>query len=224
MASVFTLDLSGTLLAVLFGLITFYFGLQLWWFFMAVLIDFLVLSAIATQAKEEEKRKIRGYEKVRSWKNVVANGTVPVALVVIYFVSVSYAGISTAGSQIIIYAFVASLAAVTADKFASEFGVLYNNPKDIVTQTRVRRGTSGGITWMGTLMGLIGAVLIGLTALSIGASLMVFDVIVIAGVVGNAVDSVLGHFEERGIGNKYTSNLVCAVAGAALCALVLLAI
>ncbi|MHB1829923.1 MAG: DUF92 domain-containing protein [Candidatus Micrarchaeaceae archaeon] len=224
MASIFTLDVSGTLLAVLFGLITFYFGLQLWWFFMAVLVDFLVLSAIATRAKEEEKMRMKGYEKVRSWKNVVANGMVPVAIVVIYFVFASYEGVSPAGSQIIVYSFIASLAAVTADKFASEFGVLYGHPKDIITQARVRRGTSGGITWMGTLMGLVGSALIGLTALSIGASLMVFDVIVIAGVVGNVVDSVLGHFEEQGIGNKYTSNIVCAVTGSVLCAVVLLII
>ena len=35
---------------------------------------------------------------------------------------------------------------------------------------------------------------------------------------GNFIDSLLGHFEEKRIGNKYTSNLVCSVAGAALCA------
>lgn len=222
MASIFTLDVSGSLLAVLFGIITFYFGLQLWWFFMAVLIDFLVLSAIATKAREEKKAKMKGYEKVRSWKNVVANGIVPVTIVLVYFVFVGYVGISPSNSQIIVYAFVASLGAVTADKFASEFGVLYGFPKDIVTGAVVRRGTSGGITWMGTLMGLIGSLLIGLTVLSIGASFLVFDVIVIAGVAGNVVDSVLGHFEEKGIGNKYTSNIMCAVTGALFCAVVLL--
>ena len=222
MASVFTLDVSGTLLALAFGVTIFYLGLQEWWFFIAVLIEFLVLSSLATRAREEEKMKLKGYEKVRSWKNVAANGLVPVLAVVVYFVYSSYLGTSLGHLNAILYAFVASVCAITADKFASEFGVLGSTaPIDIISGKAVRKGTSGGVTRFGTLMGLFASVLVGLTVFSIGASVLVFVVIVVSGVFGNLVDSALGHFEEKGIGNKYTSNLMCAASGAALCALIL---
>ena len=41
-------------------------------------------------------------------------------------------------------------------------------------------------------------------------------IIVVAGLFGDFVDSFFGYFEERNIGNKYSSNVLCAVAGAAL--------
>lgn len=222
MASLFTLDISGTLLALLFGITIFYLGLGMWWFFIAILIDFLVLSALATHAKEESKASLKGYEKTRSWKNVVANGLVPVVLVILYFMFKTYWGISLIGAQIIVFSFVASVAAITADKFASEFGVLGSQePADLITGKRVKKGTSGGITWFGTLMGLAASFLIGLSVFAVGGTLTIFIVIIISGMFGNLVDSVLGHFEERRIGNKYTSNLVCSAAGALFCAGVL---
>lgn len=222
MASLFTLDVSGTLLALIFGITIFYLGLGMWWFFIAVLIDFLILSALATRAKEDVKKALKGYEKTRSWKNVVANGLVPVLIVMLYFASQTYWNAGQQAAQIMVFAFVASVAAITADKFASEFGVLGSQePKDILTNKKVRKGTSGGITWFGTLMGLSGAFLIGLTVFAIGGSVVVFVVVVVGGVFGNLVDSLLGHFEEMKIGNKYTSNLVCSVAGALFCVFVL---
>src|SRR5208282_2645426 len=87
MASLFTLNISGSLFAVAFGILVFVFGLSMWWFFIAVLIDFLILSAIATRAKDEEKSRLRGYERERGWKNVVANGFVPLIIVFWYFLN-----------------------------------------------------------------------------------------------------------------------------------------
>jgi hypothetical protein len=40
--------------------------------------------------------------------------------------------------------------------------------------------------------------------------------IIVGGFIGTLVDSILGHFEEKGIGNKYSSNFVCSVAGGIL--------
>ena len=222
MASLFTLDISGSLLALVFGITIFYLGLGMWWFFIAVLIDFLVLSALATHAKEDAKSVLKGYEKTRSWKNVVANGLVPVMVVVLYFASQAYWNANQQTTQILVFVFVASVAAITADKFASEFGVLGSQePKDILTNKKVRRGTSGGITWFGSLVGLAGAALVGMTVFALGGSVVVFIVVVVGGVFGNLIDSLLGHFEERKVGNKYTSNLVCSAAGALFCGLVL---
>ncbi len=220
-SSLFTLNISGTLLAVLFGVGVFYFGLSLWWFFLAVLIDFLVLSAIATKAGAEGKENIHGYEMIRGWKNVVANGVVPLVIAFFYFLDSLYGFVPP---YILVYAFVASVCSITADKFASEFGVLSNNPVGIFDFKRKRKGTSGAVTLFGTVMGAVASFIVGFVYFAIGSSVMVFAVIVISGVFGNFVDSVFGYFEEKGIGNKYTSNLLCAGAGAALCAVVLLLI
>ncbi|MDE1834959.1 MAG: DUF92 domain-containing protein [Candidatus Micrarchaeota archaeon] len=221
MASVFTLNISGTMLAILFGLLVFVFGLNMWWYFIAVMVDFLVLSAIVTRAKDEEKEKLRGYEKERSWKNVVANGIVPVIMVFFYFLN---ARSPFTIQSILVYSFVAAMSAITADKFASELGVLDGEPVMLLTLKKAKKGMSGGVTWFGTLMGLIASILIALTVFAISAPVTAFIVIVVSGFVGNVVDSIFGYFEEKGIGNKFTSNILCSIAGSVFCAAVFLAV
>ena len=218
MASIFTLDIGGTVLALVFGALTFVFGLSLWWFFVIVLVDFLVLSAIATRALEEQKARMKGYEKVRGWKNVVANGLVPLIIVFFYFLNSTY---NYVPKNVVIYVFVASVCAIVADKFASEFGVLNGEPVMLLTMKKARRGTSGAITGFGTLMGLVASAFIGLTIFAIGGSLAALVLLIASGFVGNIVDSIFGYFEEKKIGNKYTSNLLCSIAGALFCYLVL---
>lgn len=218
MASLFTLNISGTLFAIAFGILVFAFGMAMWWYFIAVLIEFLILSSIATRARDEEKVHIRGYEKLRSWRNVLANGLVPVILVLLYFLDFS---VGVVPQNVILYAFVASVCAITADKFASEFGVLDGEPVMLLTMKKVRKGKSGAVTWFGTLMGGIASVLIALTIFAIGGSIGIFIVLAVSGFVGNVIDSVFGYFEEMGYGNKYTTNLFCSIAGALFCALIL---
>ena len=224
MVSLFTLDMSGAALAVSFGILVFVFGLGMWWFFLAVLADFLILSAIATRTKDEEKAHLRGYEKLRSWKNVVANGLVPVFIVFVYFLNSNAALFPLVPQNVIIFIFVASICAITADKFASEFGVLAGEPITLLTLKRAKKGKSGAVTLFGTFMGVVAATLIGLTVFAIGGSFDVFIVLVVAGFVGNLVDSVFGYFEELGYGSKYSSNLMCSIAGALFCAIVLVAL
>ncbi len=218
MDSVFTLNISGTLFAVAFGILVFVFGLGLWWFFIAVLIDFLIMSAIATRARDEEKVHIRGYEKLRSWKNVVANGLIPVLIVFAYFFNSVNMIVPQA---VIIYAFVASVCAITADKFASEFGVLSGEPIMLLTMKKAKKGKSGAVTWYGTLMGVVASALIGLSVFALGGSILIFIVLIVSGFVGHLIESVFGDFSEKGYGNKYTSNLLCSVTGAMFCAAVL---
>ena len=219
MASLFTLDISGTLLALLFAVTIFYLD----WVCGGSSLRYSRIPCsfvLATHAKEDSKAALKGYEKVRSWKNVVANGLVPVLVVVVYFLFKS-GGASLIHAEIIIYAFVASVAAI-ADKFASEFGVLgLQEPVDLISGKKVKRGTSGGVTWFGTFMGFAASFLIGLSVFALGASIVVLVVVVLAGMFGNLVDSLLGHFEEKRIGNKYTSNLACAVGGALFCMVIL---
>ncbi len=198
MVSAFTLNVSGMFFAIAFGIFVFVFGLGLWWFFIAVLLDFLILSAIATRARDEEKAHLRGYERLRNWRNVVANGLVPVVLVFAYFMNSLYGFVP---QVVIVYAFVASICAITADKFSSEFGVLDGEPVMLLTMKRAKKGRSGAVTWFGTMMGGIASALIGLTVFSIYGSIMVFLVLVVSGLFGNLIDCVFVDFEEAGFGN-----------------------
>ena len=64
-----------------------------------------------------------------------------------------------------IIGFLASLAAITADKFGSEIGVLDGRPTMIFTLKKVRKGTSGGVTALGLFAGLVAALIVSLLIL-----------------------------------------------------------
>ena len=94
-----------------------------------------------------------------------------------------------------------AMAAVNADTWATELGVLSRHqPRLITTGRPVEAGTSGGVTWLGTASSLGGGLFIGLIA-GLGslvlrqghraAALLVLAAAV-GGLVGSLVDSFLG--------------------------------
>src|SRR5215207_2160891 len=90
--------------------------------------------------------------------------------------------------------FAASLAAVNADTWATELGVLNPTPPRMITdlRKRVEKGTSGGISLFGTLASLLGASVIALPAAWLTNNWMLFLVITLAGLAGSLFDSLLG--------------------------------
>lgn len=221
MQTIFTLDREGATTAAVMGVAVLFFGgaLGMGLFFLFELLFFLVLSKFATEAKKRKKMGLGLYERSRGWKNVVANGGIPLILAFAYFLNSAY-GFGMAG--VIVIAYVASVAAVTADKFASEIGVLDGTPITLLTLKKAKKGASGAVTLLG-----LGASLAATLAISAGIFLLhgsaaYFAVIVIAGFTGSLMDSVFGYFEERGTGNKYTTNIACAITGAAVGAALLM--
>jgi uncharacterized membrane protein len=108
-------------------------------------------------------------------------------------------------------AFVGAVAAVTADTWATEIGLLSDaEPTLITTGAPVPRGTSGGVTLIGSLAAAAGAATIGLAAgglfmvrdlIAFGAldvrlldtsALRLLPVAAAAGLTSAAVDSFLG--------------------------------
>ncbi len=227
---ILTLDIKGVLLALLIALVMLYLGGPLLGsFYIFVMIYFLVLSAMVTHLGTKYKKKIRQYQKTRGIKNVVANGLGPLIFVLLaHFQAFGLSG------TVYTFTFMASVAAVTADKFSSEIGVLDGEPTSIVTFKKVEKGTSGGVTLFGIGMGVFGAFLIAIVSAlvffffnptlfncSVGGCssvppllLLLIASAIVGGFVGTISDSYLGYFEEKGIGNKYTSNFICSVAGA----------
>ena len=218
MVVLFTLNEKGILSALVVGVLIFFLGQSYGLFFVADAGAFLVLSAIVTSAGKVKKVGIGMYEHTRGWKNVLSNGLIPLVISALYFFN-SYNQVLPPAYVAVVY--VASIAAITADKFASEIGVLDGEPRMLVTMKRVKKGCSGGVTALGTFSSLFSAFVIGLSALFLGWSLGVVAILTVSGFLGGIVDSILGYWEEKGIGNKYTSNFFCAVAGSIICALLL---
>ncbi|NYZ60649.1 DUF92 domain-containing protein [Candidatus Micrarchaeota archaeon] len=193
------LDKPGLTLAIIFGAAIFIFGGAP---YLAMMLFFLMLAIFVTKYGYYEKKDMGIYEHDRSWENVLSNGLVPAIC----------AGLSVYVGPL---PYIASIAAVTSDKFASELGVLSGEPLSLDGFKRVKPGTSGAVSILGFVMSLLGAALIGIGAIFLfGLSPTAALLITIAGFAGSIVDTLFGVLEERGIGTKGTTNIICAIVGA----------
>ncbi len=111
-------------------------------------------------------------------------------------------------------AFAGSLAAATADTWASEIGRHSRTPPRLITSgMRVPAGTDGGMTLLGTAGGIAGAGLVGQRSTL---------AVAVAGLVGMLVDSLLGATVQgkvRWMDNDAV-NLAATLTGAACARLV----
>ncbi|MBD3390346.1 DUF92 domain-containing protein [Candidatus Micrarchaeota archaeon] len=203
------LDKPGLALTLIFGLAIFFLGD---FFYLVLILAFLLLSLVATKYGHYEKKEMGIYEHDRSWENVLSNGLVPTVVVVLgYFL----------GWGPIPY--ICSIAAVTADKFASELGVLGGDPVSLDGLKRVPPGTSGAVSSTGTLSSLAGSAAVGIAAMflfGIGPNMALL--VAFAGFSGGMVDTVFGVFEEKGFGTKGTTNIICSIVGALIGLMVIL--
>jgi uncharacterized protein (TIGR00297 family) len=156
-----------------------------------LLIAFFASSSLLSRAFASRKRKVAAtFAKGsrRDWAQVLANGGMG-ALVL---------GAGTLGllsPSVAWAAFAASLATVNADTWATELGVLSRNkPRLITTGDAVAHGTSGGISWLGTGVAFLAALLIGVLAWLVvrPSFIALIPVIALAGVLGSLIDSYLG--------------------------------
>lgn len=91
-----------------------------------------------------------------------------------------------------------AIAASAADTWATEIGTLADHsPKLITTRDVVPPGTSGGVTWAGTVAGLAGATFIAVLGLFAGWGQRSALAAVAGGTVGSLVDSFAGATIQR---------------------------
>ncbi|HLV43340.1 MAG TPA: DUF92 domain-containing protein [Aggregatilineales bacterium] len=153
------LTASGALGAVLVGTAIFGFGGLAWGM---LLITFFVLSTLLSHYKESVKERIAAekFDKgsVRDLGQALANGGAGAGIAALAFLFLP--------EPVMLAAFVGAMATVNADTWATEIGVLSRRtPRLITTLQPVERGTSGGVTWLGTLATAAGGLAIGLGAL-----------------------------------------------------------
>ena len=224
--NVLTLDLKGVILAVVIGILLLVLGMQLGYFFVLAMIVFLLLSAIATYTGIAYKKGYGLSQKPRGMKNELFNGMPPLIMAALFAIATVFGNPEL--ELLAVIGFIASVAAITADKFNSEIGVLNGKPRMVFTLKEVRKGTSGGVTWLGTFAGLLAALIISLLVFVAAPALAMIKspypfsleksllIITISGFFGSLVDSFFGYYEEKGIGNKFTSNFACGISAGLL--------
>jgi uncharacterized protein (TIGR00297 family) len=183
-----SLSRSGAWGALLEG--TLIFGLG-GWRWAVLLLAFFISSSVLTRMFA--KRKAALNEKFdkggqRDLGQVLANGGIASIFAGLHFFF--------PGASWTWMAFAASLAAVNADTWATELGVLNPSlPRSITSWKPVERGTSGAISIYGTLAAAGGAALIavlaGLVRVS-GTFWIVFGIASLGGLLGALFDSFLG--------------------------------
>jgi uncharacterized protein (TIGR00297 family) len=183
------LSRSGGFAATLTGGLIFGLGGFTW---AILLLTFFVSSSLLSRLFSQRKKVLSDKISKGSQRDagqVIANGGLGALLVVLYTLAPDQ------GWQWI--AFAGAMAAVNADTWATELGMLSPSPPRLITNGQVvERGISGGVSLMGYVAGFGGAFLIGMGAggLSIldGSFLMVLLVVTLAGLLGASFDSFLG--------------------------------
>lgn len=92
----------------------------------------------------------------------------------------------------------ASLAASAADTWATEIGTLVGHtPRSILTWRRMTVGESGGVTLAGSIAAVAGAAFVAAVAILAGLSPVPFPFIVLGGIAGALMDSIVGASIQR---------------------------
>ncbi len=198
------LDLWGSLLMVIMGLLIIVAAGFNW---LVLILIFLILSLFATKYKRDYKKSMKLYEGRRNARNVISNGIIPFIMA-----NFSYYDGFLGG-------FIGSVATATADTLASEIGVLQTPRLITDLKRKVKPGTDGGVSPLGTAAGIIGSGIIGLSAYFLQICpnpLISVKIAVIAGTIGCFMDSILGAlFERKNYINNEQVNLLATITGAA---------
>ena len=184
-----SLNKSGAIAATLTGTIIFGIG---GWPWAVLLLTFFITSSALSRAFKKRKQGLdekfsKGHE--RDAGQGFGNGGLATIFAALHFFFPNelwpWLG------------FAAALAAVNADTWATELGVLNPNPPRMITDLTkvVEKGTSGGISLIGTLASLTGSALIAILATLLHPepeSVSIFIIVTLSGLAGSLFDSFLG--------------------------------
>jgi len=181
-----SLNKSGAVAATVIGTIVFGLGGLQW---AILLLTFFITSSGLSRLFKKRKLGLdekfsKGHE--RDAGQVFGNGGLATAFVLLHAFYPE--------SNIGWIGFAAALAAVNADTWATELGVLNPTPPRMITdlRKRVEKGTSGGISLFGTFASLMGSAIIALPAAWFTNQWSLFPLITLAGLAGSLFDSFLG--------------------------------
>ncbi len=153
-----------------------------------MLITFFLIGSAFTKYKYSLKEELGAAELkggARNWRNVLANLFFPMIMLIMF----SFC--SLPGAKI---AFLSSLSGALSDTLGSEIGVLSQKPpRMIIGFKKVPPGTSGAVSFIGTLASLLGSIIIPIEAYVFSlidrSSLLI---VVVLSFLCSTLDSVLG--------------------------------
>ncbi len=184
-----SLNTSGAIAATVVGTVIFGVG---GWQWAVLLLTFFITSSGLSRAFKKRKQGLdekysKGHE--RDAGQVFGNGGVATffALLHGFFPEAIWPWLG----------FAAALAAVNADTWATELGVLNPRLPRMITNLRkvVEKGTSGGVSLVGTLAALAGSALIATLAILLSPTPLTTNhylLITFSGLAGSLFDSLLG--------------------------------
>ncbi|HTJ21096.1 MAG TPA: DUF92 domain-containing protein [Gemmatimonadaceae bacterium] len=178
------LTVSGAVAATVVGTLSVLAG----WSWAVVVIGYFAVSSalshLGRAAKERRISSIVAKHGARDAWQVVSNGGV-------FAASALAMRIHPDARWFVLGA--GSLAASSADTWATEIGTLYGGaPRSILTWRRVPVGTSGGVSAIGSLGGITGSAFVALLLLALGWIAPIAFWVWIGGIAGALADSVLG--------------------------------
>ncbi|KAF2131710.1 UMP1-domain-containing protein [Dothidotthia symphoricarpi CBS 119687] len=203
-----------------------------WITFLVLLAVFFLSGNFVTKVKHDVKANLTqsangasGGEGPRNHVQVIANSGVASVLILMHMWQLKKEErleqtiCWLKGSDVLVVGIVANYAAVAADTFSSELGILSRSTPYLITAPwrNVPRGTNGGVTGTGLCAGLIGGSIIGTTAFftipfcnnwapiqqARFAAMMA-----IAGLSGSLLDSVFGAIFQASVVDVHSGRVV----------------
>jgi uncharacterized protein (TIGR00297 family) len=209
-------DISAMLSATLMGVVII-ISSDINWFF--ILLAFFLLGSMFTRYKYNFKLThgtAEGKHGARGYKNVFSNSLVALVLAMAYGVFHSHA-------QVLMAAYLGSVATACGDTLASEIGQTFKGePRMITTLKKANRGTDGAVSWLGEGAALFGSLAIAVLAYVLIQEDMVLLLVVTAGgFIGTNIDSALGAtLQQKGYLSNNGVNLFATISGAIVTGLI----
>ncbi|KAL9123869.1 MAG: hypothetical protein Q9217_006743 [Psora testacea] len=153
-----------------------------WSIFFALLVVFFLAGTAVTKVKHDIKAGLTlpssgasGEEGARTHIQVLANSLVASILIFLHYRQLKIRSRTSFASEdcwaykgdLLVVGIISNYAAVAADTFSSELGILSSSKPRLLTSWNFRQvppGTNGGVTLPGTLAGFVGAFIIALTS------------------------------------------------------------
>lgn len=195
-----SLTMNGAISAVLVSY-TILLRQSLIWFL--ILFSFYIVGTLVTRIGKSKKEESSILQKTRGPWNIIGNAGLATIMALL-------------GGFVGFVGFVAAISTATADTVSSELGVLSKkDPLLVTTLKRVQPGTNGGVTLLGTTLGGISALIIGLISIFKGGGYPIILIAVLAGIIGCFADSFIGAIlENRHIIGNSTTNFLATTVGA----------
>ncbi len=212
------LTIDGSLASFAVGMVLGLFG-GIGWLLLLVLFAFIGFAVTRYKMELKVRKGVQeGRQGERSYKNVLANGLVPMSIAAFTFLA-GWEGEVPA----IIY--MSAVCVAAADTTASELGVLSDRTYMITTFKRVPPGVDGGVSIYGTAWALAASIFAALVGWVVIVGTFPSALVLIPaamGILGCFIDSVIGAtLETQGLISKLWNNITSMAFGA-LVALLLL--